>query len=161
MENSKKLILLALSFLIISCEKNLKDCQNCETTKDSLIFVNKDQNEIYFRTRSIERHPKLEKKLHANNYYEFYNTVNIYSLNKNVSLKEIINIESFRKINNFYFEDNEFIYFVPQNPNDNYFNILDKKQNIKFSKNKDTIYSQYGVFYNGNLLSKAFPTEMK
>lgn len=154
MENSKKLILLALSFIIFSCEKNLKDCQNCETTKDSLIFVNKDQNEIYFRTKSIERHPKLEKKLHANNYYEFYNTVNIYSLNKDVSLKEIINIESFRKINNFYFEDNEFIYFVPQNPTGNYFNILDKKQNIKFSKNKDTIYSRYGVFYNGILLNK-------
>jgi hypothetical protein len=154
MENSKKLILLALSFIIFSCEKNLKDCQNCETTKDSLIFVNKDQNEIYFRTKNIERHPNLGKKLHANNYYEFYNTVNIYSLNKDVSLKEIINIESFRKINNFYFEDNEFIYFVPQNPTGNYFNILDKKQNIKFSKNKDTIYSRYGVFYNAILLNK-------
>ncbi|MFP3663299.1 hypothetical protein SB768_33210, partial [Burkholderia sp. SIMBA_043] len=68
MENSKKLILLMILFSIISCEKNLKECQTCETNKDSLIFINKDKNEIYFRAKSIDRHPKLQKRLHDNNY---------------------------------------------------------------------------------------------
>ncbi|WBV59452.1 hypothetical protein PFY12_10320 [Chryseobacterium camelliae] len=159
MENSKKIILLALLFIIISCKKSVKECQNCETNKDSIIFIDKDLNEIYFRTKAIERHPKLEKSLKANNYYVFYNRVNIYSLNKEVNLQEIINVESFRKINSYYFEDSEFIYFVPQNPTGSYFNILDKKENIKFSKSKDTIYSQYGIFYKGNLVTQKLSTK--
>lgn len=152
MENSKKLILFVICFAIFSCQKSLKNCENCETNKDSLIFVDKKTKEIYVRLKAVELHPKLEKELKANRYNVFYNTVNIYSLDKNVSLKEIIDQRSFKRINNYYFEDSNFVYFTPQDPIGNYFNVLDKKENVKFSQNKDTLYSKYGNFYNGILL---------
>ncbi|WP_188617513.1 hypothetical protein, partial [Cloacibacterium rupense] len=97
MENSKKLILFSLIlFTFISCHKNLKECQECKTDKDSLIFVDRETKEVYIRLKAIEYHPKLEEKLKANNYYSFYNSVNIYSLNKSVNLSEIIDQKSFK-----------------------------------------------------------------
>jgi hypothetical protein len=153
MENPKKLILFIVLLLIVSCQQNLKKCQECETDKDSLIFVDKKNNEVYVKLKAVERHPKLEEELKANHYYNFYNSVHIYFLNKNVPLGEIIDQKSFKRINDCYFEDSNFIYFTPHIPTGDYFNILDRKENVKFSTNKDTIYSRYGNFYKGVLIT--------
>ncbi|MDI9309512.1 MAG: hypothetical protein QM535_04805, partial [Limnohabitans sp.] len=88
MENSKRVILFLIILMSISCNKSLKKCQDCETTKDSLVFY--DNNNVYIRIKAIYMHPKLEKELKANNYYEYYNRVFIYGLGKDVCLKEII-----------------------------------------------------------------------
>ena len=94
----------------------------------------------------------MEKELKANNNYTFYNYVNIFSIGKNVKIKEVINQKSFRKINNNYFEHDGLVYFTPSDPKGDYFNVLDRKEFVKFSENKDTVYSRYGVFYRGTLI---------
>ncbi|MFY1048091.1 hypothetical protein [Chryseobacterium sp. GP-SGM7] len=153
MENSKKLILTLILLIFVSCNKNnLRICQECITTNDSLIFQDKKTDELYIRLKAIDHHPSMEKELKANNNYAFYNYVNIFPIGKNVKVKEIINQKSFRKINDNYFEDNELIYFTPSDPKGDYFNILDRKEFVKFSKNKDTVYSRYGIFYKGALI---------
>ncbi|UIR57865.1 hypothetical protein LZQ00_08600 [Sphingobacterium sp. SRCM116780] len=148
MENSTKIALLASLFVYISCGNNLKECQDCTTNKDSLIFIDKD-DEVYVRLKAKDRHPMKQEKLKANNYYEFYNFVYIYSLDKEVRVKDIIDQKSFKIINSSYFEDDKFIYFSPTLPGD-HFNLLDKKEYVKFSKDKYTVYSRYGTFHLGD-----------
>lgn len=155
MENSKRLILIFILLIFISCNNiSEKNCQRCTTTKDSLLFQDKEKNELYIRLKATERHPSMEKELKANNYYIFCNYVNIYSLGKDVKIKEVINQKSFRKINAYYFKDNELVYFTPSDPKGDYFNVLDRKEWVKFSKNKDTLYSRYGIFYKGILIDE-------
>lgn len=150
MENSKRVILFLIILMSISCNKSLKKCQDCETTKDSLVFY--DNNNVYIRIKAIYMHPKLEKELKANNYYEYYNRVFIYGLGKDVCLKEIIDRESFKKISDNYFEDINFVYSTPHIPKGDCFNLIDRKENIKLSRNKDTLYSKFGTFYRGDII---------
>lgn len=98
MENSKRLILTFILLIFISCNNiSEKNCQRCTTTKDSLLFQDKEKNELYIRLKAIEHHPSMEKELKTNNNYAFYNYVNIYSIGKNVKVKEVINQKSFKK----------------------------------------------------------------
>ena len=116
-----------------------------------MLFTNTKSNSLYVRVRTVNFNPSQIVKIKANKYYSFYNYVYIYSLDKSVPLKDFIDVNTFRKIDNNgnYFEDKYFIYFTPYNPVGYYFNLIDKKENVTFSKNKDTLYSKYGTFYKG------------
>ena len=157
MENSK-IILLIVIILLFSCKqkhnRNLKDCVKCIELKDSLLFIDKNSGDIYVKIKSVDLHPSLTEKLKANNYYSYYNCVYLFSLDKNVHLNEFIDIKTFKKIdkNGNYFEDKNFVYFSPYMPIGDFFNLIDKKENVKFSLNKDTLYSKFGTFYRGVLI---------
>jgi hypothetical protein len=161
MENSKKVILIIIILsLFLSCKhkitENLLECKDCESIKkDSLLFIDKKNNVLFIRVKSVYLNPSLLKKIKANNYRSYYKYVYLYPLEKSVSLKELIDIKTFKKIdvNGNYFEDKNFVYFTPYMPVGNYFNLIDKKEYVKFSLNKDTLYSKYGTFYRGVLIN--------
>lgn len=129
---------------------DLIECKKCRPIKDSLLFID-NQNNILIRLEAVEFHPSMQKKLEANNYYTFYQYAYMYEKDTIFDLKNIIDLNTFKKIKNSknFFEDKNYVYSTPYLPIGRYFNVIDKKAFVKFSTNADTLYSRFGEFYKG------------
>jgi len=143
------IIISVLSFNFCSQKENgksnavaLESHKNCEPIKADLFKCEED--DLYIKLREDFNPSKVNHKFMLIDYVFSYENQEQFSLN------EIIDINSFQKINNYYYSDKRNFYFTPfRYAGNHYFNFISKDDVIKMSNDEDTLYLKTEKLYKG------------
>ena len=120
-----------------------KNIENCKPIKLDLLY--KCDNKYLSIKLPEDFHPSK-----INYQFMLVDYVYNYQNNTRLELKNVVEITSFQKLNNYYYTDKNNFYFRPfMSIGKHYFNFVNKESVIKLSQDKDTLYLKNETLYKG------------
>ncbi len=147
MENTKKIIVsLLLLCLINSCAKKEQRKVADQIYKDAL-------GNLYLK---VKNKPLLHPSKDISDVDDSIYLMKVYDkvLKKDIPLKDVINVASFKKVNNDgnYFEDKKHTYVYVNTPNPNQFYCIDNEKTSFLGQEKDYMKKNDSLYHKGILV---------